>query len=148
MTQIGAKNVLLFGGQGNKTGEQSIGKTYYYDCYMVNLETKIIQKLWDVKQENIKMVSSRNIVLNKDLSSFYTLGYSEYIPSTFLQLYNYSIKDGSYKIFGDSIPMVSEKIRTNANLYLNKSTNQFFCTTQEFEEDGSCLLYTSDAADE
>ena len=33
--------------------------------------------------------------------------------------------------------MVSEKIRTNANLYLNKSTNQFFCTTQEFEEDGS-----------
>ena len=137
MTQIGAKNVLLFGGQGNKTGEQSIGKTYYYDCYMVNLETKIIQKLWDVEQENIKMVSSRNIVLNKDLSSFYTLGYSEYIPSTFLQLYNYSIKDGSYKTFGDSIPMVSEKIRTNANLYLNKSTNQFFCTTQEFEEDGS-----------
>ena len=137
MTQIGAKNVLLFGGQGNKTGEQSIGKTYYYDCYMVNLETKIIQKLWDVEQENIKMVSSRNIVLNKDLSSFYTLGYSEYIPSTFLQLYNYSIKDGSYKTFGDSIPMVSEKIRTNANLYLNKSTNQFFCTTQEFKEDGS-----------
>ena len=137
MTQIGAKNVLLFGGQGNKTGEQSIGKTYYYDCYMVNLETKIIEKLWDVKQENIKMVSSRNIVLNKDLSSFYTLGYSEYIPSTFLQLYNYSIKDGSYKTFGDSIPMVSEKIRTNANLYLNKSTNQFFCTTQEFKEDGS-----------
>ena len=137
MTQIGAKKVLLFGGQGNKTGEQSIGKTYYYDCYMVNLETKIIQKLWDVEQENIKMVSSRNIVLNKDLSSFYTLGYSEYIPSTFLQLYNYSIKDGSYKTFGDSIPMVSEKIRTNANLYLNKSTNQFFCTTQEFEEDGS-----------
>ena len=36
--------------------------------------------------------------------------------------------------------MVSEKIRTNANLYLNKSTDQFFCTTQEFNEDGSSKI--------
>jgi two-component SAPR family response regulator len=137
MTHIGDQNLLLFGGQGNETGEQSIGKTYYYDCYKINLKTNNIQKLWDVKQENTKMVSARNMVLSKDSASFYTIGYSEYNPSTFLQLYNYSIKDGSHKIFGDSIPMISEKIRTNANLYLNSSTNQFFCVTQEFEEDGS-----------
>ena len=137
MTHIGDQNLLLFGGQGNETGEQSIGKTYYYDCYKINLKTNNIQKLWDVKQENTKMVSARNMVLSKDSTSFYTIGYSEYNPSTFLQLYNYSIKDGSHKIFGDSIPMISEKIRTNANLYLNNSTNQFFCVTQEFEEDGS-----------
>ena len=137
MTHIGNQNLLLFGGQGNETGEQSIGKTYYYDCYKINLKTNNIQKLWDVKQENTKMVSARNIVLSKDSTSFYTIGYSEYNPSTFLQLYNYSIKDGSHKIFGDSIPMISEKIRTNANLYLNNSTNQFFCVTQEFEENGS-----------
>ena len=137
MTHIGDQNLLLFGGQGNETGEQSIGKTYYYDCYKINLKTNNIQKLWDVKQENTKMVSARNMVLSKDSASFYTIGYSEYNPSTFLQLYNYSIKDGSHKIFGDSIPMISEKIRTNANLYLNNSTNQFFCVTQEFEEDGS-----------
>ena len=137
MTHIGNQNLLLFGGQGNETGEQSIGKTYYYDCYKINLKTNNIQKLWDVKQENTKMVSARNMVLSKDSTSFYTIGYSEYNPSTFLQLYNYSIKDGSHKIFGNSIPMISEKIRTNANLYLNNSTNQFFCVTQEFEEDGS-----------
>ena len=140
MTQIDEQNLLLFGGQGNKTGEQSVGKKYYYDCYKVNLETKEIQKLWESKQDNIKMVSSRSLVLNKDASLFYTLGYSEYIPSTFLKLYKYSIKDGSHKIFGDSIPMISEKIRTNANLYLNKSTNQFFCTTQEFKGDGSSKI--------
>tara|TARA_Y100000385_G_scaffold289727_1_gene360108 strand:- start:4278 stop:6833 length:2556 start_codon:yes stop_codon:yes gene_type:complete len=137
MTRLDDQNLLLFGGQGNQTGEQSIGKTYYYDCYKLNLETNKIEKLWEAKKEAVKMVSTRDLVLNKDASSFYTLGYSEYIPSTFLQLYEYSIKDGSHKVFGDSIPMVSEKIRTNANLYLNKSTNQFFCTTQEFQEDGS-----------
>jgi two-component SAPR family response regulator len=137
MTQIGNQNLLLFGGQGNETGEQSIGKTYYYDCYKINLKTNNIQKLWDIKQENKKLVSSRNIVLSNDSKSFYSLSYPEYISSTFLQLHKYSIKDGDYKILGDSIPMISEKIRTNANLYLNKSTNQFFCTTQEFKDDGS-----------
>ena len=86
MTQIGNQNLLLFGGQGNETGEQSIGKTYYYDCYKINLKTNNIQKLWDVKQENTKMVSARNMVLSKDSTSFYTIGYSEYNPSTF---YNY-----------------------------------------------------------
>ena len=140
ITQLDNQSLLLFGGQGNKTGEQSVGKTYYYDCYKVNLNTKKIIKLWEIKRENKKLVSSRNIIPSKDSKSFYSLSYPEYIPSTFLQLYNYSIKDGAYKILGDSIPMVSEKIRTNANLYLNKSTDQFFCTTQEFNEDGSSKI--------
>ena len=83
------------------------------------------------------MVSSRNLVVSKDSSSFYNLSYPEYVASTYLQLYEYSIKNGNYQTLGDRIPMVSERIRTNANLYFNKDTNQLFCTTQEFELDGS-----------
>ena len=45
ITQLDNQSLLLFGGQGNKTGEQSVGKTYYYDCYKVNLNTKKIIKL-------------------------------------------------------------------------------------------------------
>ncbi len=83
------------------------------------------------------MVSSRNLVINRDSTAFFNLSYSEYISSTSLQLYKYSIKDGIYKKLGDSIPMNSEKIRTNANLYFDNSTNELFTTTQEFNEDGS-----------
>ena len=137
LTKLGKDELLLFGGQGNKTGDPSIGKTYYYDCYKINLATKKIQKLWDVNREKVKMVSSRNLVLSKDSTSFYTLSYPEYVTSTFLQLYKYSIKDGSHQVLGDSIPMISERIRTNANLYLNKATNQLFSVIQEFELDGS-----------
>ena len=137
LTSIGKQELLLFGGEGNKTGDPSIGKTYYYDCYKINLATRKIKKLWNIKRGDVKMVSSRNLVVSKDSSSFYNLSYTEYIASTYLQLYEYSIKDGSYRMLGDSIPMVSERIRTNANLYINKATNQLFCTTQEFELDGS-----------
>ena len=140
MTQLDDENLLLFGGLGNKTGDQSIGKTYHYDCYKINLKTKEINKLWDNFQENKKMVSSRSLVLSKDSNAFYNLSYSEFIPSTYLQLHEYSLKDGSFKVLGDSIPMISEKIRTNANLYFNTSTNQFLCTTQEFQENGSSKI--------
>ena len=137
LTKISKNEVLLFGGMGNKTGDQSIGKTYYYDCYKVNLQTKTINKLWDNKRENTKMVSSRDMVLTKDSTAFYTLAYPEYIASTHLQLYKYDIDNGEYEVLGDSIPMVSERIRTNANLYFNKDTEELFCVAQEFELDGS-----------
>ena len=132
--------VLLFGGQGNKNGDQSIGKTYYYDCYTIDFETKKIKKLWEINREGINMVSSRNLVLNEDSSAFYNLSYSEYISSTSLQLYEYSLKDGNYRMLGDTIPMNSERIRTNTNLYFDRLTNELFTTTQEFQEDGSSLV--------
>ena len=86
------------------------------------------------------MVSSRNLVLNEDSSAFYNLSYSEYISSTSLQLYEYSLKDGNYRMLGDTIPMNSERIRTNANLYFDRLTNELYTTTQEFQEDGSSLV--------
>ena len=80
------------------------------------------------------MVSSRNLILNSDSSAFYNLSYSEYISSTSLQLYKYTIKDGVYIKLADSIPMNSESIRTNANLYFDTSTNELYTTTKEFNE--------------
>jgi two-component SAPR family response regulator len=137
LTKINENEILLFGGMGNETGDYSIGKTYYYDCYKVNLLTKKIKKLWDTKRENTKLVSSRDMVLSKDSTAFYTISYPEYIASTHLQLYKYSIKNGEYEVLGDSIPMISERIRTNANLYYNKGTEELFCVAQEFKLDGS-----------
>ena len=54
-----------------------------------------------------------------------------------MSLFKYSIKTGQHEIIGDSIPFISEKIRSNANLYLNNSSDQLFVTTQEYEKDGS-----------
>lgn len=137
IVRLNDDKALLFGGQGNKTGDQSIGKTYYYDCYLIDFKERGIKKLWDVNRDRVNMVSSRNLVINSDASAFYNLSYSEYISSTSLQLYKYSIKNGAYSKLGDSIPMNSESIRTNANLYFDNATNELYTTTQEFNDDGS-----------
>jgi two-component SAPR family response regulator len=133
-------NSLLFGGIGNKTGDQGLGKSYYFDCYRINYENHTIKKLWNTSIIDEGLVSVRNMVLTEDKNSFYTICYPEYIPNTFLKLYQFYLKDGRYEILGDSISMNSERIETNANLYSNSITNELYCTTQEFQPDGSSVI--------
>jgi two-component SAPR family response regulator len=137
LIRLNDDELILFGGAGNPTGDQSLGKIYYTDCYLINPEERVIKKLWDIKDFEKPMVSVRDMILSPDSTHFYTLYYPEYIPNTYLKLYKFSIEDGSYEVLGDSLPMNSERIETNANLYLNPVTEQIYCVTQEFAPDGS-----------
>nr|WP_247716568.1 kelch repeat-containing protein [Sinomicrobium weinanense] len=135
--QLNKNEIVLFGGIGNRSGDQSLGKIYYYDCYKVNLETKTINKSWDLDKRGKDMVSCRNMILSEDAKRFYTLNYPEYMPSSLLQLYAYDLENGTSTVLGDSIPITSERIRTNANLYANTITGEIFCVVQEFELSGA-----------
>lgn len=136
-TKLSNDELIIFGGVGNPSRQQSAGKIYYTDCYLVNLQDKVIKKLWNSDALTTKMVSGTNLILSTDSLYFYSIYYPEYLPHTFLKLYKFSIKDGTYEIVGDSIPMISERIRTNAKLYFNRVLNELYCVTQEFQLDGS-----------
>jgi two-component SAPR family response regulator len=131
---------LLFGGIGNQSGDQIVGRSYSYDCYLIDYTGKNIEKRWETALSSTGLVTVRNMVLADDTSSFYTLCYPEYIPATSLKLYKFSIKDGGHEIFGDSIPFISERIESNANLYYNNQTCEFYCTTQVFSPNGASII--------
>lgn len=132
-------SVYIFGGMGNESGEQTVGRKYYYDLYKVNFDTKHITKLWNIKWELDNIVPVRGMVVLND-SIFYTLGYPEHFTDSFLKLYEFSITDGRYRVLGDSIPIYSDKITTNANLYYDSGLNSLFAVVQEFEDDISSDL--------
>ncbi len=136
-----AKNNSLYilGGMGNESGEQSVGRKYYYDLYQVDLNSNRVTKLWEIPWENDNVVPVRGMVLVND-SSLYTLFYPEHVSESSLKLYRFSLKDGSYEILGDSIPIQSDKISTNANLYFDKGLNNLYALVQEFEDDISSEL--------
>lgn len=136
---VNSKNqLLLFGGMGNESGDQTIGRRYFYDLYQIDLNSGKIVKLWDLQWKDDNIVPARNMVMLND-SSFYALCYPEHIANSFARLYKFSVADGSYELVGDSVPILSEKITTNANLYYNLKLNEFYCTIQEFEDDGSSV---------
>ena len=136
MGALNANELLLFGGTGNSSGDQSIGKIYYYDLYKINLKDSTVQKVRDFSYGGAQIVPVRNLLLSDDGASFYTLCYPMQEASSHLQLYKFSLQNDSYEVLGNSIPMESKAILSNANLYYNKETKEFYCCTQEFNERG------------
>lgn len=128
------KTLYLFGGMGNESGYQSVGRIYYYDLYAIDLDEGHVRKIWELPWERENIVPVRNMVLIGD-SVFYTLCYPEHFSCSLLKLYRFSINDGSFQAVGDSMPIVSEKITTHANLYFDRHSNQLYSIIQEFEND-------------
>lgn len=129
-------SVYIFGGMGNESGDQVIGRRYFHDFYKVDLQEMRVQKLWDISEGQPNMVPAQDMVILND-SCFYVLRYPESVSNSFLHLYRFSVEDGSCHILGDSIPIYSDKITTNARLYYNERQSRLFVTVQETSDDVS-----------
>lgn len=133
------RSVYVFGGMGNESGEQIVGRRYFYDLYKIDLDKKVVEKLWEIPDEATNTTPGRGMVILND-SCFYTLRYPESVSNSFLKLYGFSVKDGAYQILGDSIPILSDKISTNAHLYYNEHQSKLYVTVQESKDDVSSSL--------
>lgn len=129
-----SKNVLyIFGGMGNESGEYNVGRKYYYDLYKVDLTAMHITKLWEIPWHKDHIVPVKSMIVLDD--HFMTLCYPEHFSNTHLKLYKFSLENGDYKILGDSIPIRSEKITTNADLFFSGEMDEIYGIVQEFEDD-------------
>lgn len=125
--------LYIFGGMGNESGEQIVGRHYYYDLHRVELESGKIEKLWDRDRDGAKFVPVRNLLVAGD--SLYTLCYPEHIGNSELSLYRISVNDGSYEVLDDRIPIISDKILTNANLWYDEDMEKLYASVQVYDDD-------------
>lgn len=126
--------IYLFGGMGNESGEQVVGRRYFYDFYRIDPETGGTEKLWDLERiGDGEMVPVRNLIVDGD--HFHTLCYPEFIEKSALQLYRFDIRTGQHETVGNKIPIMSDKMRTNANIWYDAELKKLFATTLEFEDD-------------
>lgn len=129
----GKRYVYMFGGMGNESGDQTVGRVYYYDLHRLDTRTNKLTKLWDAKvPQDARLVFSKGMVIEGKY--FYTLGYSEYLSDTYLKLYRFCIKSGSWQVLGDSIPIHSDRIESEANLYYDKLLRRFIATMMEYKD--------------
>ena len=130
------QHAYLYGEKGNEAGDQSVGIRYYYDLYRLDFTSLRIEKLWEQEAPAENHVPTRDMIPSPDGKWLYLLIYPEYKPRTYLRLHRLSIADGRMEALGDSIPMVSEEIATNANLYYSARLHEFYCVIQEFGKYG------------
>lgn len=127
-------DVYLFGGYGNESGSQIVGGKQYYDLYRINLKEHTIKKLWEIHPAKDVFVPANNLVLSNDGKYFYAMCYPHEIFKTYIKLYKFSIADGSYQVVSAPIPVTSERIESDINLFFDARTKQLLCTLQEFTD--------------
>ena len=135
------EHIYVFGGMGNESGEQSVGRNYLHDLYLLDRKQQSVRRLWQ-NASGHRLVVARDMILTPDEKYIYALCYPEYLSDTYLQLYRLTVDDGTMKALGDSIPMRSEEIMTNANLYYTSLTHEYYCTTTEFDKKGHTVIRT------
>ena len=135
------EHIYVFGGMGNESGEHSVGRNYLHDLYLLDRKQQSVRRLWQ-NASGHRLVVARDMILTPDEKYIYALCYPEYLSDTYLQLYRLTVDDGTMKALGDSIPMRSEEIMTNANLYYNSLTHEYYCTTTEFDKKGHTVIRT------
>ena len=135
------EHVYVFGGMGNESVEQSVGRNYLHDLYLLDRKQQSVRRLWQNASDH-RLVVARDMILTPDEKYIYALCYPEYLSDTYLRLYRLTVDDGTMKALGDSIPMRSEEIMTNANLYYNSLTHEYYCTTTEFDKKGHTVIRT------
>ncbi|MCR5002958.1 MAG: hypothetical protein K5984_01170 [Bacteroidales bacterium] len=133
-------NLYLFGGMGNESGDQIVGRQYLYDFFRVDPDTMEAEKLWSLPWEGMNEVPVRSMILPGD-GYFYTLLYPESLTNSELRLIRFSIEDGSKEVFADAIPINSDKILTNANVYFDPVLGQLVAIIEETRDDISSVVH-------
>ena len=134
--------IYIFAGMGNECGEQVVGRKYFYDLHRINSRNGQIEKIWSLNWDEPDQVPVRKLIVDSDV--FYTLCYPEYLSNSQLKLCSFRIDNGYHKVLGNSIPIISDKMRTNANLFMDKDMALFIAAVQVFDDDirSELKLYT------
>ncbi len=132
--------VYVFGGMGNECGEQVVGRHYFYDLHRIDLGTGESYTLWDRDMEwnGDNMVPVRNMIMED--GGFYTVCYPEFLTNSYLQLYYFDIERKTCQKYSDKVPIRSDKMATNANVYYDEELRTLILTVQESEDDVSSHL--------
>ena len=120
----------LFGGLGNETGKQILGKEFYYDLYKIDFGADTISKVWAVDEigdESFTPVNS--MIINEQENCFYTLCFSHSNNETDLQLLKADLDSPEYKFVGSKIPYSFYDITSFADLYNWQTHNKILALT-------------------
>lgn len=108
----------LFGGTGNKSGDQLLGAEFFYDLYLIDFEYKTIKRLWQLdfnKQIDVTPVNS--LYVDPESNCFYTLCFNHKDEKSSLRILKAMLTKPGYEFIGDSIPYYFIDIKSYADVF-------------------------------
>ena len=124
--------LFLYGGEGNLSGDQSIGKIPFNDLYKIDLKNNSINLVWEKEYDSAHNSISKNLIFDETKEFFYCLTDSE--ENGDISLKKVSVNDGNRVSLGRSINFDSSIIANEFNLFYEKKNNKLYAYTVEFTD--------------
>jgi hypothetical protein len=124
--------LFLYGGEGNLSGDQSIGKIPFNDLYKIDLKNNSINLVWEKEYDSAHNSISKNLIFDETQEFFYCLADRE--EKGTISLKKVSVNDGNRVSLGRSINFDSSIIANEFNLFYEKKNNKLYAYTVEFTD--------------
>ena len=124
--------LFLYGGEGNLSGDQSIGKIPFNDLYKIDLKNNSINLVWEKEYDSAHNSISKNLIFDETQEFFYCLADSE--EKGTISLKKVSVNDGNRVSLGRPINFDSSIIANEFNLFYEKKNNKLYAYTVEFTD--------------
>ena len=134
----------LFGGLGNKDGEQVLGVQNFYDLYSLDFNHLKSKKIWELEDKSLVFIPRSQMIVEPSDSSFYVLCNQSDKQDAALCLYKFSLKEPSFEIVSDSLPSDFYTISDNAFLFKNDRLGELYCvvrSTQDKKSESQVTIY-------
>ena len=132
MGSLNDSTLFLYGGEGNLSGDQSIGKIPFNDLYKIDLKNNSINLVWEKEYDSAHNSISKNLIFDETQEFFYCLTDSE--ENGDISLKKVSVNDGNRVSLGRSINFDSSIIANEFNLFYEKKNNKLYAYTVEFTD--------------
>ena len=130
MGSLNDSTLFLYGGEGNLSGDQSIGKIPFNDLYKIDLKNNSINLVWEKEYDSAHNSISKNLIFDETQEFFYCLTDSG--EKGAIGLKKVSVNDGNRVSLGKSINFDSSIIANEFNLFYEKKNNKLYAYTVEF----------------
>ncbi|MGE5427202.1 MAG: hypothetical protein ACM3O8_04860 [Methylococcaceae bacterium] len=120
----------LYGGLGNKDGEQVLGVQNLYDLYSLDFNNRTSKKIWEMEDKSLVLVPRSQMVVEPSDSSFYLLCNQGDKQDAPLCLYKFSLYRPNYEAVSDSVASNFYSISDNAFLFKNSRLNELYAVVR------------------
>ena len=131
MGKIDETHLLLFGGYGSETGDQSLQARFYYDCYLIDIEAMEAKRIWTMESPAENFAVSNSLVVDTANNCFYALCYPSMQLNSTISLYKFSLTEPTYEVVADQIPIKYRDVLSYVDLFFDKSGNRLIAATLE-----------------
>lgn len=124
----------ILGGYGSSSGQQMLNPRNLYDLLYFDAGARRLRKRYELDVAGEDFVFANSMVINEKARTYYALKFPKNKYRSNLQLMEGSLDRPEIKLCGSPVPYLFHDVRSYADLFFCRESNQFIAVTLYWED--------------